>query len=243
MNQKTIDNKAERMALIQRFLNAETSVEEEKELSGYFATHQPDDDEREVALLCNTIRNTFAFEEEHESDLSEEYEAIIQGRKSLKSKQLIVYLSGIAASILVLFAISFYLKSNQTAVVSKLSTIERHTTGKAMALVSPDSVSQKTIENDSVFGTTKAKTPYKTKQNVSSKQVKRTIKERLSTPEMIGRVRYLADIALKKDKEIEMIPIGNAAVIVSADTATPYKFLAIPCDNNGNMQLFALEDE
>jgi len=40
-----------------------------------------------------------------------------------------------------------------------------------------------------------------------------------------------------------MIPIGNAAVIVSADTATPYKFLAIPCDNNGNMQLFALEDE
>ena len=51
MNQTTIDNKAERMALIQRFLNAETSVEEEKELSGYFATHQPDDDEREVALL------------------------------------------------------------------------------------------------------------------------------------------------------------------------------------------------
>ena len=34
MNQTTIDNKAERMALIQRFLNAETSVEEEKELSG-----------------------------------------------------------------------------------------------------------------------------------------------------------------------------------------------------------------
>ena len=60
---------------------------------------------------------------------------------------------------------------------------------------------------------------------------------------MIGRVRYLADIALKKDKEIEMIPIGNAAVIVSADTATPYKFLAIPCDNDGNMQLFSLEDE
>lgn len=243
MSQTTIDNKAERMALIQRFLNAETSVEEEKVLSGYFATHQPDDDEREVALLCNTIRNTFAFEEEYESDLSGEYEAIIQGRKSLKSKKLIVYFSGIAASILVLFAISFYLKSNQTAVVSKLSMIEKHTTGKAMALVSPDSVSQKAIENDSIFRTIKAKTPYKTKQNVSPKQVKKAIKERLSTPEMIGRVRYLADIALKKDKEIEMIPIGNAAVIVSADTATPYKFLAIPYDNDGNMQLFALEDE
>ena len=87
MNQTTIDNKAERMALIQRFLNAETSVEEEKELSGYFATHQPDDDEREVALLCNTIRNTFAFEEEHESDLSGEYEAIIQGRKVTEIKE------------------------------------------------------------------------------------------------------------------------------------------------------------
>ena len=237
MTQKNIQDKAERRALIQRFLDAETSVEEEKVLSGYFATHQPDDDEREVALLCNTIRNTFAFEEEHESDLSGEYEAIIQGRKSLKSTKLI------AASILVLFAISFYLKSNQTAVVSKLSMIEKHTTGKAMALVSPDSVSQKAIGHDSIFRTIKAKTPYKTKQNVSPKQVKKAIKERLSTPEMIGRVRYLADIALKKDKEIEMIPIGNAAVIVSADTATPYKFLAIPYDNDGNMQLFALEDE
>ena len=72
MNQTTIDNKAERMALIQRFLNAETSVEEEKVLSGYFATHQPDDDEREVALLCNIIRNTFSFDEEDEGDLSGE---------------------------------------------------------------------------------------------------------------------------------------------------------------------------
>ena len=44
MIQKNIQDKAERRALVQRFLDAEASVEEEKLLASYFSAHQPEAD-------------------------------------------------------------------------------------------------------------------------------------------------------------------------------------------------------
>ena len=99
------------------------------------------------------------------------------------------------------------------------------------------------LENDTCAGSMKLEKSYKTRQNANPKRVKKAMKERLSTPEMIGQIRFLADIALKRDEAIEIIPIGKAAVVTSADAETNCKFLAIPCDDEGNMQLFALEDE
>ena len=106
MIRKDIQKKQERMALIQRFLDAETSVEEEKLLAGYFSSHQPEADEREVALLLGVLGTANGFEESVEDDLSEAFKAVVQSHeKAWNRRRTIMWLTGIAASFLLLFAI------------------------------------------------------------------------------------------------------------------------------------------
>ena len=78
MIQKNIQDKAERRALIQRFLDAEDSVEEEKLLASYFSAYQPEADERDVALLLGVLGTADGFEESVEADLSGVFEAVVQ---------------------------------------------------------------------------------------------------------------------------------------------------------------------
>lgn len=47
----TMEDKATRRALIEKYLNAETTPEEERRLREWFAGHEADEDERDFALL------------------------------------------------------------------------------------------------------------------------------------------------------------------------------------------------
>ena len=154
-----------------------------------------------------------------------------------------MWLSGIAALFLLLFAIGKHIMRGDEDLLSTLTTAEQQPAGQHTAPSLPDSTAKIMLENDTCAGSMKLEKSYKTRQNADPKRVKKAMKERLSTPEMIGQIRFLADIALERDEAIEIIPIGKAAVVTSADAETNCKFLAIPCDDEGNMQLFALEDE
>lgn len=244
MTQKNIQDKAERMALIQRFLDAEASVEEEKLLASYFSAHQPEADERDVALLLGVLGTADGFEESVEADLSGAFEAVVQAHEKARNRRkTIMWLSGIAALFLLLFAIGKHIMRGDEDLLSTLTTAEQQPAGRHTAPSLPDSTAKIMFENDTCAGSMKLEKSYKTRQNADPKRVKKAMKERLSTPEMIGQIRFLADIALERDEAIEIIPIGKAAVVTSADAETNCKFLAIPCDDEGNMQLFALEDE
>ena len=46
-----MEDKVTRRALIEKYLNAETTPEEERRLREWFASHEADEDERDFALL------------------------------------------------------------------------------------------------------------------------------------------------------------------------------------------------
>lgn len=50
-----IHNKSVRQRLIERYLNAETSLAEERCLQEYFRTNAPDKDEERVAMLLSAM--------------------------------------------------------------------------------------------------------------------------------------------------------------------------------------------
>lgn len=244
MTQKDIQNKQERMALIQRFLDAETSAEEEKLLAGYFSAHQPEADECEVALLLGVLETANGFEESVEDDLSEAFEAVVQSHKKARNRRrTIMWLMGIAASFLLLFVIGKYVMQGDDETLSTLTTVDEQSMDQNTAPSLLDSTARIVLGNDTCATPMKFEKSHRTRQNAEPKRMKKAMKERLSTPEMIGQIRFLADIALQKDEAIEIIPIGNAAVVASADAKTDRVFLAFPHDDDGNMQLFALEDE
>lgn len=244
MTQKDIQNKQERMALIQRFLDAETSAEEEKLLADYFSAHQPEANEREVALLLGVLETANGFEESVEDDLSDAFEAVVQSHEKARNRRRpIMWLTGIAASLLLLFAIGKYVMQGDDETLSTLATVEKQPVSQNTAPSLLDSTARNALGNDTCATPMKFEKSHRTRQNAEPKRMKKAMKERLSTPEMIGQIRFLADIALQKDEAIEIIPMGNAAVVASADAKTDRVFLAFPDDDDGNMQLFALEDE
>lgn len=51
------DNKQERLALAERYLNAETTVQEDQILAHYYATHSVDPDEKEFAAMLTVSRS------------------------------------------------------------------------------------------------------------------------------------------------------------------------------------------
>lgn len=52
-----LDNKQERLALAERFLDAETTVQEEQMLARYYATHPVESDEKEFAAMLAVSRS------------------------------------------------------------------------------------------------------------------------------------------------------------------------------------------
>lgn len=98
-----IRNKEMRRELIRRYMDAETSPNEEKLLANYYTCHEPDNDEQAIAQLIR-------MENINDSLLSDEgvdeFDRIINGAKQ-KNKQnrmyWIAWASGIVAIIALLF--------------------------------------------------------------------------------------------------------------------------------------------
>ena len=92
-----IDNKLERKALIESYLNAGTTVAEERALAEYFATHTPDADEKAVAQLI--LASNPALKCLSDSG-EQEFDRIVEGRRhTIGFRAALKWVSGIAAAI------------------------------------------------------------------------------------------------------------------------------------------------
>ena len=93
-----IDNKQERKALIERYLEADTTVAEERALAEYYAMNQPDADEAAFAKLVltgNTALNSLSNSGERE------YDRLIESRHRIGLKRTMRWVAGIAAAVAV----------------------------------------------------------------------------------------------------------------------------------------------
>ena len=92
-----IDNKQERKALIESYLNADTTVAEERALTEYYATHTADTDEKAVAQLI--LASNTALKCLRDSD-EQEFDRIIENRRpTIYFRTALKWVSGIAAAI------------------------------------------------------------------------------------------------------------------------------------------------
>ena len=97
-----IDNKLERKTLIESYLNADTTIAEERALAEYYATHPADADEETFAhliLACNPALKCLSDSGE------QEFNQLVEGRRhAIGFRTALKWVSGIAAAIAV-FAI------------------------------------------------------------------------------------------------------------------------------------------
>ena len=93
-----IDNKQERKALIERYLEADTTVAEERALAEYYAMNQPDADEAAFAklvLIGNAALKSLSNSGERE------YDRLIESRHRIGLKRTMRWVAGIAAAVAV----------------------------------------------------------------------------------------------------------------------------------------------
>ncbi|MBO7476581.1 MAG: hypothetical protein J6U04_01445 [Salinivirgaceae bacterium] len=93
-----IDNKQERKALIESYLNAETTVAEERVLAEYFATHTADADEKAFAQLI--MASTPSLKCLSNSG-EQEFDRLVENRHRIGFKRTLRWVAGIAAAVAV----------------------------------------------------------------------------------------------------------------------------------------------
>ena len=93
-----IDNKQERKALIERYLEADTTVAEERALAEYYAMNQPDADEAAFAKLVLT--GNAALKSLSNSG-EQEFNRLVENRHRIGFKRTLRWVAGIAAAIAV----------------------------------------------------------------------------------------------------------------------------------------------
>lgn len=96
-----LNDKKERLALIERYLEADTTVQEEQMLAEYYATHQPDADEEQIASLIKMSHPSA-------SDMIDttEFERITVRRKPV---QMILRWSSVAAAATILLLVCLHI--------------------------------------------------------------------------------------------------------------------------------------
>ena len=97
-----LNDKKERLALMERYLEADTTIREEQMLAEYYASHQPDADEEQIASL---IKQTHP----NASDMIDtaDFDRIIKGRRPVN---MILKWSSVAAAAVVLLLICLHLR-------------------------------------------------------------------------------------------------------------------------------------
>lgn len=150
-----IDNKQERKALIERYLEADTTVAEERALAEYYAMNQPDADEAAFAKLVltgNAALNSLSNSGERE------YDSLIESRHRIGLKRTMRWVAGIAAAVAVVAIVRASIVSyidNQRAI----TPIEIANTLNMMMSLSADEIESITATpcGKSVLITTKMK--------------------------------------------------------------------------------------
>lgn len=95
-----IDNKLERKALIESYLNADTTVDEERALAEYFATHTADAEEEAFSQLI--MASTPSLKCLSNSG-EQEFDRLVESRRhSIGLQTALKWVSGIAAAIAVI---------------------------------------------------------------------------------------------------------------------------------------------
>ena len=101
-----IQDKDTRMALVARYLEAETTVAEEALLAAYYAANEAEEDERAIAQM---IRMEHVNEELLSKEGAEEFDRIVSQTKSKQPKHHIrrmAWIGGVAAAIALLLVLN-----------------------------------------------------------------------------------------------------------------------------------------
>lgn len=106
-----LDNKQERLALAARFLDAETTVQEEQMLARYYATHPVESDEKEFAAMLAVSRS------EADSSLladTSEFDSIVGKPVSKQHTILALTAAAAAVSLMIILPLSLRHKPAQS---------------------------------------------------------------------------------------------------------------------------------
>ena len=116
-----IKDKDTRMALVARYLEADTTVAEEALLAAYYAANEAEEDERAIAQM---IRMEHANEALLSKEGAEEFDRIVSQTKPKQSRPIIrrmAWISGAAAAIALLLVLNVQLPQGE---VEPFTTVE-----------------------------------------------------------------------------------------------------------------------
>lgn len=102
-----LENKQFRMALAERYMEADTTIQEEKMLAEYYASHQPDADEEQIATLIR-----MSHSEADASMLADtaDFDRISKDRRPV---HMLLRWSSVAAAAIILMLVCLHIGHNQ----------------------------------------------------------------------------------------------------------------------------------
>ena len=98
-----------RIALAEKYLDAETSVKEEIELAAYYSSHRPDEDEKVFAAMLSATSGDYLLSDEG----ADEFDKIAASGATRPKRRVFRWVSGIAAAAAVTFAIILPIRKSE----------------------------------------------------------------------------------------------------------------------------------
>lgn len=243
MNTPDINNKEVRMRLVSRWLDTETTVDEERMLAGYYRSHRPDADEKDVAMLICAMQSMDAGVRSFDEDLEKEYDLLVGKPAATGSgRRILLRIAGVAAAAVIITAMVFN-GLRHDGPVNGIRETASATQAAHVKEVQPLSADAgKILSHGTAEPARTAAKPHTTPGRKADDRSTRQLRP-VTTSDMIEKADIIESLNLAQNETFDITPVGNASIIrantVDKKTMT---FLAVNSEDDGSVMILAMDN-
>ena len=241
-NSENINRPLIRRQLIDRYLNSETTPEEERLLADYFLHHTPEKGEEDIALMLMAMQEMTSPDPTILSDAEQVFDALIRGSHPLQNgeslplpkdaspwKVRLFAISGIAATILVMLVMTWGYHARQgkgasmrpetVAMTQETVSLPRHHSPTGNRVLPSVATSQELSSAQVLHrGSSHQASPtFAKKKAVPTKSHQH--EDSMTVMDLIAKLQNFQALASANDEQIELRPVGDAAIITTSDSS------------------------
>lgn len=243
MKTPDINNKEVRMRLVGRWLDTETTVDEERMLAEYYGSHRPDADEKEAAMLICAMQSMDTGALSDDEDLEKEYDRLMEKHSATgRGRRIMMRIAGVAAAAAVVLAMV-------------LKGLEYGGGENEITALTGEEITAEIKEAKPLYADTRRQPSHSTAEQPRTAVKPKTAEKReagrrrkqqekqASTTDMIEQMEVIESLGLAQNETFNIIPAGNAAVI-RANTVdkTAMTFLTVSSEEDGSLLIFTMEN-
>lgn len=241
-NSENINHPRIRQQLIDRYMNSETTPEEERLLNDYFLHHTPEKEEEDVALMIRVMQGMASPNATITPDAEQVFDEIIRGahpsqegghhpssKKTFPWRSRLFAVSGIAATILVMLVMAWGYhihlsesaskRSKTVATVQETASLtKRHSPSEDRKQLSLPMKQERIISQVIQSEPSHLAYPIAAKKKLVSTGSHQH-EDSMTVLDLVDKLQNFQALASANDEQIELRPVGDAAIITTSDSS------------------------